>query len=113
MTARDSGWRISFRLRLAANPELCFPGIAGSSSAFTWPGKTKIGKDRSKGPRSESMIEQLIANGIIYGCIIALAAIGLSLAYRILNFANFAHGEFLTLGAYFALFFATSVSSNI
>ncbi|HQE97947.1 MAG TPA: branched-chain amino acid ABC transporter permease, partial [Methanothrix sp.] len=40
------------------------------------------------------------------GCIIALAAIGLSLAYRILNFANFAHGEFLTLGAYFALFFA-------
>jgi neutral amino acid transport system permease protein len=55
------------------------------------------------------MIEQLIANGIIYGCIIALAAIGLSLAYRILNFANFAHGEFLTLGAYFALFFATSL----
>jgi branched-subunit amino acid ABC-type transport system permease component len=56
------------------------------------------------------MIEQLIANGIIYGCIIALAAIGLSMAYRILNFANFAHGEFLTLGAYFALFFATSLN---
>lgn len=48
------------------------------------------------------MIEQLLINGIIFGCIIALAAIGLSLAYGILNFANFAHGDFLTLGAYIA-----------
>lgn len=54
------------------------------------------------------MIGQLIANGVVYGCIIALAAIGLSLAYRIMNFANFAHGDFLTLGAYLTLFFAAS-----
>ncbi len=57
-----------------------------------------------------NMIEQLIANGVVYGCIIALAAIGLSLAYRIMNFANFAHGDFLTLGAYLTLFFATSLN---
>ncbi len=56
------------------------------------------------------MIEQLIANGVVYGCIIALAAIGLSLAYRIMNFANFAHGDFLTLGAYLTLFFAASLN---
>ncbi len=55
------------------------------------------------------MIEQLVANGIIFGCIIALAAIGLSMAYRILNFANFAHGDFLTLGAYLAFFSAASL----
>lgn len=54
------------------------------------------------------MIGQLLANGIVYGCIIALAAIGLSLAYRIMNFANFAHGDFLTLGAYLALFFSAT-----
>ncbi len=54
------------------------------------------------------MIGQLVANGVVYGCIIALAAIGLSLAYRIMNFANFAHGDFLTLGAYLTLFFAAS-----
>jgi neutral amino acid transport system permease protein len=59
---------------------------------------------------SGTMIEQLVANGIILGCIIALAAIGLSLAYRILNFANFAHGDFLTLGAYFALFGSASLN---
>jgi neutral amino acid transport system permease protein len=58
------------------------------------------------------MIEQLVANGIIYGCIIALAAMGLSMAYRILNFANFAHGDFLTLGAYLALFSTASLNIN-
>ena len=55
-------------------------------------------------------MEQLIANGIIYGSIIALAAIGLSLAYRILNFANFAHGDFSMLGAYCAIYFITLLS---
>jgi len=58
----------------------------------------------------EIMIGQLIANGIVYGCIIALGAIGLSLAYRIMNFANFAHGDFLTLGAYLTLFFAATLN---
>lgn len=56
------------------------------------------------------MIEQLVANGIILGCIIALAAMGLSMAYRILNFANFAHGDFLTFGAYLALLSAASLN---
>jgi len=58
----------------------------------------------------EIMIGQLIANGVVYGCIIALAAIGLSLSYRIMNFANFAHGDFLTLGAYLTLFFAATLN---
>jgi branched-chain amino acid transport system permease protein len=46
---------------------------------------------------------QLFADGIILGATIALGAIGLTLTYNILDFANFAHGEFLTFGAYFAL----------
>ena len=40
--------------------------------------------------------------GIILGSIYALGAIGISLTFGILRFANFAHGEYLTLGAYFA-----------
>ena len=48
---------------------------------------------------------QLIANGIILGCIIALGSIGLSLLYGILKFGNFAHGDMMTLGAYFAFLF--------
>lgn len=43
---------------------------------------------------------QLVVNGIVFGSIILLASVGLSLLYGIGNFANFAHGEFLTLGAF-------------
>ncbi|CAM5782928.1 branched-chain amino acid ABC transporter permease [Castellaniella caeni] len=53
------------------------------------------------------MLLQYAANGVILGATLALGAIGLTLTYNILRFANFAHGEFLTFGAYFALVFVT------
>jgi neutral amino acid transport system permease protein len=43
---------------------------------------------------------QLLINGIAVGSILALAAIGLTLTYGILKLSNFAHGDFMTLGAY-------------
>jgi branched-chain amino acid transport system permease protein/neutral amino acid transport system permease protein len=43
---------------------------------------------------------QYIVNGIRYGSILMLGAIGLTLTYRIMNFANFAHGDLITFGAY-------------
>jgi neutral amino acid transport system permease protein len=49
---------------------------------------------------------QLVINGLVLGSIIALAATGLSMVYGILNFANFAHGDFLALGAYLAFLFS-------
>ncbi|MGH1395329.1 MAG: branched-chain amino acid ABC transporter permease [Trichormus sp.] len=52
-------------------------------------------------------IIQLIVNGIAVGSIIALAAVGLTLTYGILRLSNFAHGDFLTLGAYLTLFVNT------
>lgn len=45
---------------------------------------------------------QLLFNGLAIGSIIALAAVGLTLTYGILRLSNFAHGDFMTLGAYFA-----------
>jgi branched-chain amino acid transport system permease protein len=48
---------------------------------------------------------QLLANGVIFGSIIALGAIGLTMVYGILKFANFAHGDAMSLGAYLALLF--------
>jgi neutral amino acid transport system permease protein len=48
-------------------------------------------------------LAQLIVNGIAVGSIIALAAVGLTLTYGILRLSNFAHGDFLTLGAYLTL----------
>ena len=40
--------------------------------------------------------------GIVLGSIYALGAIGLTLTFGILRFANFSHGEIMTLGVYFA-----------
>ena len=51
------------------------------------------------------MVAQLFLNGLILGSIIALGAIGLSLIYGILKFGHFAHGDLMTLGAYFAFLF--------
>ena len=41
--------------------------------------------------------------GLVLGSIYALGAIGVSLTFGILRFANFAHGEIMTLGAYITL----------
>ena len=46
------------------------------------------------------MDPQLILNGLTVGSVLALAAIGLTLTYGILRLSNFAHGDFMTLGAY-------------
>jgi branched-chain amino acid transport system permease protein len=46
---------------------------------------------------------QLIADGLVVGSVIALGAVGLTLTYSILRFANFGQGEFMTWGAYLAV----------
>ena len=52
---------------------------------------------------SASLILRLAVYGVMLGSIIALGAIGLSLVYGVLRFANFAHGELMSVGAYVAL----------
>ena len=39
----------------------------------------------------------------VLGATLGLGAVGLTLTYSILGFANFAHGELITAGAYVAL----------
>ncbi|WP_220475133.1 branched-chain amino acid ABC transporter permease [Paracoccus sp. JM45] len=46
---------------------------------------------------------QGLMDGLINGTIIGLGAIGVTLTYSILRFANFAHGELVSWGAYLAL----------
>lgn len=48
-------------------------------------------------------INDYLIPGIVLGCIYALGAIGVSLVFGNLRFANFAHGALMTIGAYFAL----------
>ena len=49
------------------------------------------------------MIAQALVDGMIAGTMIGLGAIGITLTYSILRFANFAHGELISWGAYAAL----------
>ena len=53
------------------------------------------------------MIAQALADGLLTGAIIALGAIGVSFTLQIMRFANFAHSELLTWGAYIALVFVS------
>ena len=46
---------------------------------------------------------QFLVDGLLVGAMIGLGAIGVTLTYSILRFANFAHGEFIAWGAYAAL----------
>jgi branched-chain amino acid transport system permease protein len=46
---------------------------------------------------------QFLADGLLMGAMIGLGAIGVTLTYAILRFANFAHGEFIAWGTYLAL----------
>ncbi|MEX0375158.1 branched-chain amino acid ABC transporter permease [Spiribacter pallidus] len=46
---------------------------------------------------------QLLINGILLGSILALGAVGATMIFGVLRFAHFAHGDFMAVGAYFAL----------
>jgi neutral amino acid transport system permease protein len=47
-------------------------------------------------------VAQVGLNGLSLGAVYALGAVGLTLVYAILRLVNFAHGDFLTFGAYMA-----------
>jgi branched-chain amino acid transport system permease protein len=47
-----------------------------------------------------SRVIGLVWDGLMRGLVIGLAGIGLSMTYSILGFANFAHGDYITTGAF-------------
>jgi branched-subunit amino acid ABC-type transport system permease component len=56
---------------------------------------------------------QLIVDSLLTGGVYSLIAVGLTLLYRILKFPNFAHAEFVTLGAYVAFIFNVSLGMSL
>jgi len=48
-------------------------------------------------------VAQFVVNGVVFSSIVVLGSIGLSIVYGIVDFANFAHGDTMTIGAYAAL----------
>ena len=56
---------------------------------------------------------QYVADGVLNASLIALGALGLSMTYNVLRFANFAHGEVLSTGAYFSLAVVSVVGAGV
>ena len=56
---------------------------------------------------------RLFVEGVKYGLIIGMCAIGLSLIYGTTGLVNFAHGEMITLGAVFAFFFNVTLGIQL
>ncbi|WP_192034993.1 branched-chain amino acid ABC transporter permease [Halomonas sp. YLGW01] len=50
-------------------------------------------------------IIQILIYGLVLGSVLSMGAIGVSMIFGILRFAHFAHGDFMTLGAYIGLTF--------
>ncbi|WP_459799167.1 branched-chain amino acid ABC transporter permease [Herbidospora sp. RD11066] len=58
-------------------------------------------------------VAQLVFEGLNLGLIIALGAVGLSLIFGTTGLTNFAHGELLTIGAFLAFFFNTTLGLHL
>lgn len=100
---------LSFRLNEGRNRNLLFP--IGDPVATTTPdadGGTGDGADSGGtadvAPGDNKFI-QLLVDGLKLGLIIGMCAIGLSLVFGTTGLVNFAHGEFVTIGAVTAYLF--------
>jgi len=52
------------------------------------------------GELTVALIAGYLWKGLIYGLVIGIGGVGLSLTYKLLDFANFAHGDYITLSAF-------------
>ena len=59
------------------------------------------------------MFLQLVANGLVTGSVIAIAAVGVSLIYGILRLVNFAYGDVMTFGAFIAFLFNVTIGLGV
>jgi branched-chain amino acid transport system permease protein len=60
-----------------------------------------------------ALIAQQAINGIYLGCLYVMVALGLTLIYGVLNQINFAHADFVTVGAFAAFFVATRFATKM
>ena len=65
------------------------------------------------GPSLFERVIQQVFNGLKFGLIISMTAVGLSLVFGTMGLINFAHGEFVTLGAVVAWFLNVEAGVHI
>ncbi|WP_219633051.1 branched-chain amino acid ABC transporter permease [Haloechinothrix aidingensis] len=90
-----------------AEEEEAPPEGAETDSDTGVPGETETDLETPVPPQHAPFHErlaQVLLNGLQYGGIIAIAAVGLSLVFGTTRLINFAHGELVTFGAIVAFF---------
>lgn len=91
-----------------ANPNPATVSVASTSSTTTY--SFRLGERTSSAANLlDTVIVRLVA-GLLYGLLIALAAVGLSLIFGTTGLNNFAHGEMVTFGAVTAWFLSQVVN---
>jgi branched-chain amino acid transport system permease protein len=60
-----------------------------------------------------ALLVQQSINGVYLGCLYVMVALGLTLIYGVLNQINFAHADFVTVGAFTAFFTATRFATRM
>ena len=82
-------------LVLAGQKRILFALVSGEGGGDSGGG--------GSGHSTWSSIPQLVVDGLIFGLIIALGAVGMNLIFGTTGLSNFSHGELLTLGAFTAI----------
>ncbi len=101
--------------RVGSTTSLLFSLTSGGASATAAPTGTASpstdseGNATSSGGVSWNRVVQQATSGLIFGLLLALASIGLSLIYGTTGLSNFAHGEQVTLGGILAYVFCQLV----
>jgi branched-chain amino acid transport system permease protein len=88
-------------IREGRSASVTLPVTVGQQRSVLFP----LGEGSRQVQSDLDRLPQLVLEGLIFGLIIALAAVGLSLIYGTTGLVNFAHGELVTLGALLAYFF--------
>ena len=87
----------------AAPPEASGVGLSTAARGLVLVGATVIVVVVLIATKGYQPAAQATANGLVSGTYFALGAVGLALVFGVLRLVNFAHGDFLTFGAYSAL----------
>lgn len=119
--ASDGSWTITLgpgSYRVLVDPESLPEALRESAAAIGLdvvlrPGQNRtllfpLGAEETVGRGLGARFLQAAFNGVKFGMIIAMTAIGLSLIFGTTGLINFAHGELVTLGAALAFLFNAS-----
>jgi neutral amino acid transport system permease protein len=96
-------------MREGANKELTVDVGRGEEAIVLFPLVVRGIANKSDGPSFVDRLLQSLADGLVFGAVLAIAAVGLSLIYGVTGIVNFGHGDVVSFGALLAAFFNASV----